>query len=194
MSTPHDGWSANPGWTLEEIVNNAIANANRTEKRVAQLDYIRTSAEPRLNTASAEVRALFADIIRRASVLSEKDYRNSLVLLLQRNTRSYHVVTVWLDDLLDELGVVERSPLRDEVARLLLAGPNERADPAKSMKEWKELLGRAPFPGGKDGPLAEAWDDWKKRLREKHPDYQKIEYVEGRSPYTTGNVQSLYTL
>ena len=158
MSTPHDGWSANPGWTLEEIVNNAIANANRTEKRVAQLDYIRTSAEPRLNTASAEVRALFADIIRRASVLSEKDYRNSLVLLLQRNTRSYHVVTVWLDDLLDELGVVERSPLRDEVARLLLAGPNERADPAKSMQEWKELLGRAPFPGGKDGPLLSLYD------------------------------------
>jgi hypothetical protein len=62
------------------------------------------------------------------------------------------------------------------------------------MREWREIFGRAPYPGGKDGPFAEAWEDWKKRLREKHPDFKKIVYQAGHSPYTNGNMQSINTL
>ena len=191
--------------TPEEMVRIATLNADRTLKRVMELDRIRTELKPPLNTANAEVNMLFSHIIKRASVLSDADYMHRLKLLVQLNYLSYLVVIVWIDDLLDELGLVdERSPLRaraEEVLALrakakevLLAGPDKRANPAESMREWRELFGRKTLPNGKDGPLAEAWEDWTQRLREKHPDYQKIVYKEGRNPYTNGMMQSANTL
>lgn len=180
--------------TPEEMVRIATLNADRTLKRVMELDRIRTELKPPLNTANAEVNTLFSHIIKRASVLSDADYMHRLRLLVKLNYQSYLVVTVWIDDLLDELGLVdERSPLRAKAKEVLLAGPNKRANPAESMREWRKLFGRKTFPNGKDGPLAEAWEDWTQRLREKHPDYQKIVYKEGRNPYTNGMMQSVNT-
>lgn len=195
MSTPHDGWRANPSLTLEDIANNAIANAKRTSTRVLQLNYLRTNAEPPLNKASNEVMSRFVLLINHVNVLSDEDFVRHVTLLLQLNHKSYFEVTVWVDDILDELGVVdERSPLRDEVEKLLLNLPEIRSNPAEAIRRIKRLFGRAPFPGGKDAPLAQAWEDFTKKLRDEHPLYQKIVYKEGRSPYTTGHMQSLNTL
>lgn len=189
MSTPHDGLHANPDLTLKQLVEHVIANANRTSKRVEQLNRLRTDADPPLNEADDLVMIQFAILVDRASKLSDEDFANRVKLLLQLNFQSYHTIPVWIDDILDELGLVdERDPLRTRVAKLFRPGPNE------STEEWKQLFGRKSLPNDKDGPLAEAWEDWKKRLRKKHPKDLRIVYLEGRSPHTTGNMQSLYTL
>ena len=172
--------------SAEDMVRLALLREKRTRARIADLNTIRTRSNPPLNTASKEVMAEFAFLTRRAGELSDEEYKNRVHKLRQLNYESHNTVTVWVDDLLDEIGLVGNVVLREEATNLLLGGPEERANPAPRMERYKELFER--------GGRKEKMDAWREKLHADYPNVEKIVYKAGRSPYAEGSIQSLYTL
>ena len=171
----------------EDMVRLAIVQARRTQLRIQQLNLIRTRTNPPLNTTDRDVVAQFSYLTRHASVLSDDEYQERVHQLVKRNYVSLHTVTVWIDDLLDEIGLVGNVALREEATKLLLGeDPEDRAQPGERMKKYKEL-----FDTAERKQKMKAWRD---KLHADYPNLQKIKYKPGRSARDEGNMQSLYSL
>ena len=169
----------------EDMVRRALEKARRTQMRIRELNDIRTCSDPPLNAANREVMAQYGYLTSHAGGLSDEEFAIRVRQLSQLNYESLTTVTVSIDDLLDEIGLVHKD-VRQEATTLLLGGPEVRANLAASVRRYKALFDT--------GGRKEKMDAWRARLRLKYPNHQKVVYKEGRSPYADGNMQSLYTL
>jgi hypothetical protein len=149
----------------------------RTEGRIRFLRTIKYNRDPPLNTHEPRVVELFNELLHGAKQLSNYEFQLKAHELILKNQESLRPrVSVYVEEMLDEVGVYDGHARRRVAELILTPTPHERADPASRQREFFLYVDQARF------------NAWKAALAERHGGNPKIVWKEHRNPYRPGNM------
>ena len=149
--------------------------ALRSEVRVRFLRWIKYGQHVPLNRHDKNVVDQFNELLLGVDRLSNYEFQLKAHALLNANEESHRPqVSVYIEEMLDQLAVHEGYQRKRVASLILTPTPDERANPAARKREIFLFVD------------ADKFDAWKAELAQKHGMNYKIVFKEGRNPYKPG--------
>ena len=149
----------------------------RTEGRIRFLRTLKYNRNQPLNNRDPRVVELFNEMLQGAQRMSNDEFQLKGHELIIRNQESLRPrVSVYVEEMLDEIGVYDGYARRRVAELILTPTPHERADPASRQREFFLYVNEPRY------------NAWKAALAERHGQNVKIVWKEHRNPYQPGNM------